>query len=351
MQTDSAILAMDIGAGTQDILLYEPGRPMENCVQLILPSPTVVAARRVMRATHAGQRIFLTGNLMGGGPLVWAVRAHLNAGLAAFATPLAALTLHDDPEQITQLGLRIVAEPPDDVEPVSLRDVDLPTLSVALAPYGVELPRTVAVAVQDHGFSPRSSNRAFRFAHWRRFVEGGGDIHDLLYREPPSYLTRMQAVRRDAPGAYVMDTGAAAIWGALGDEEVARHRDEGLVIVNVGNAHAIAVLLQGSRVRGLFEQHTGSLTGEQLGALVERLRAGQVTNEEVFAAGGHGAYVAPGFDASNGYRFVAVTGPNRGLAAGLGYYLAAPYGDMMLAGCFGLVAAVRSFVEQSEDRE
>ena len=342
MSENGDILAIDIGAGTQDILLYEAGKPMENCVQLILPSPTVVLARRVVRATHAAQPLFLTGNLMGGGPLVWAVRAHLAAGLPVYATPLAALTLHDDPEQVEQMGVRLVEKPPDGATPVALCDVDLPTLSVALAPYAVDLPHTVAVAVQDHGHSPQSSNRAFRFAHWQRFVEGGGDIGDLVYQEPPPYLTRMQAVRRDAPGAFVMDTGAAAIWGALCDEEVAVHRNEGLVVLNVGNAHTIGVLLRESRVHGLFEHHTGSLTPERLCDLVARLRAGRITHEEVFAEGGHGAYLEPGFEPGDGYALVAVTGPNRGLAAGLGYHYAVPYGDMMLAGCFGLVAAVQA---------
>jgi hypothetical protein len=38
---------------------------------------------------------------------------------------------------------------------------------------------------------------------------------------------------------------------------------------------------------------------------------------------------------------VAVTGPRRGLLAGstLRPYLAVPYGDMMMAGCWGLVRA------------
>jgi hypothetical protein len=34
-----------------------------------------------------------------------------------------------------------------------------------------------------------------------------------------------------------------------------------------------------------------------------------------------------------------VTGPNRHIAAPLGYYQAVPYGDMMLAGPYGLVRA------------
>ena len=163
------------------------------------------------------------------------------------------------------MGVQLAAEPPAGASAVSLRDVDLETLARALAPYGVAVPGTVAVAVQDHGFSPHASNRLFRFAFWRRFVEEGGEIADLLYQEPPESLTRMRAVREDAPGAYVMDTGAAAIWGALCDESVAARREAGLVILNVGNAHTIAVLLRGSRVQGLFEHHTGALSGAASG--------------------------------------------------------------------------------------
>ena len=130
------------------------------------------------------------------------------------------------------------------------------------------------MAVQDHGYAPTASNRLFRFRHWRRFVEEGAEISDLLYENPPAYLTRMHAVQRDAPGAYVMDTGAAAIWGALCDDEVAARREDGVVILNVGNAHTIAVLLRGTRVEGLFEHHTGSLTGPKLAGYVEKLQAG-----------------------------------------------------------------------------
>ena len=36
--SDDRILAIDIGAGTMDVLLYDPARPMENAVQLVLPS-------------------------------------------------------------------------------------------------------------------------------------------------------------------------------------------------------------------------------------------------------------------------------------------------------------------------
>ena len=38
---------------------------------------------------------------------------------------------------------------------------------------------------------------------------------------------------------------------------------------------------------------------------------------------------------------IVVTGPNRAMAEGMGR-MAAPYGDMMLSGCFGLVEALRA---------
>lgn len=342
MADSDSILAIDVGAGTQDILIYEAGKSVENCVQLVLPSPTVVMARKVARATQTGKAIYLDGNVMGGGALNWAVRAHVEAGLRAYASPLAAGTIHDDPAKVEAMGVRIVEGQPPGSARIDLHDVDLATLRAALAPFEVALPSVVAVAVQDHGYSPRESNRVFRFSHWRRFVEAGGDIADLLYVEPPPYLTRMVAVQRDVRGAYVMDTGAAAVWGALCDEEVAARRDEGVIVVNVGNGHTIGVLLRGRRVLGLFEHHTGMMTAAKLGDYVERLRSGDLGNDEVFADGGHGCYIAEGFRADGGFCLVAVTGPNRGLAAGLGYHFAVPHGDMMLAGCFGLVAAVRA---------
>lgn len=352
MRTDR-ILAIDVGAGTQDILLWEARQPMENNVKLVLPSWTTVLARQVRRATQEGRPIFLTGNLMGGGPIVSAMKRHLAAGYPVYVTPRAAKTIRDNPEEVRRLGYTIVEEPPDLPNLLTLRtrDVDLQVLADALAPFGVTLPETVAVAVQDHGECLEGSNRKFRFSLWREFVEGGGEILRLAYREPPSYYTRMRAVQQDAPGAIVMDTGPAALWGILEDPVAAAHHDEGLIAVNVGNQHTIGVLLRRGRILGLFEHHTVLVTPEKLRTLVERLRAGTLTDEEVYGDSGHGAYIHPDYVPGRGFSFVAVTGPQRHLAASLGYYFAAPYGDMMLTGCFGLVAAARRLLEEADAEE
>lgn len=67
IELTTPLLAIDVGRGTQDILVYEPGRALENSIKLVLPSPTVVVAERIRQATRAGLPIFLDGFLMGAG--------------------------------------------------------------------------------------------------------------------------------------------------------------------------------------------------------------------------------------------------------------------------------------------
>jgi uncharacterized protein (DUF1786 family) len=290
---------------------------------------------------------------MGGGPVVGAMKRHLKAGYPVYTTPRAALTIRDNLDQVRERGYTIVEgeEAPDvpDLLTLRTRDVDLDALAIALHPFGVTVPQgtksAVAVAVQDHGECLEGSNRLFRFQLWQEFVQGGGHLLDLAYREPSACYTRMLAVQRDAPGAVMMDTGPAALWGIIEDERAAAHQDKGFIAVNLGNQHTLGVLVQGERILGLFEHHTGMMTTEKLARLVDQLRAGTLTNEEVFDEHGHGAFISPDYDPNAGFDFVAVTGPQRQMAADLGYHFAAPHGDMMLTGCFGLVTATRRLNE------
>lgn len=340
------ILAIDVGAGTQDILLWERDRTPEGCVQLILPSQTQIVAGRIRRLTAARRPIYLTGALMGGGATSDAVAAHLAAGLAVWAAPAAAKTLHDNPRRVAALGVGIVDEAPPDSTPVVLGDFDPAALREALALFNVPLPTHFAVAVFDHGESLELSNRRFRFQHLRRLIEGGGDLGAMVYGDDlPPYLTRMAAARAMLPGAIVMDTGAAGIWGALEDTVVAARARKGAILVNIGNMHTFAVLLRGRRMLGLFEHHTHLLTPARLGELVASLRAGALDFEDVFAEDGHGAIIHPDYRPTAAFEFVAVTGPNRALARRLGWYEAVPHGDMMLAGAFGLIGAARARAE------
>ena len=63
----NSTLVLDIGSGTQDILLYETGKELENCFKLVLPSPTQNKALEIRKVTHEKTPLFLTGCIMGGG--------------------------------------------------------------------------------------------------------------------------------------------------------------------------------------------------------------------------------------------------------------------------------------------
>jgi uncharacterized protein (DUF1786 family) len=341
MRTDR-LLTVDVGAGTQDILLYEMGQTIENCIKLVLPSPTVIKAREIERATEQGQDIFISGRLMGGGANSKAVKKHLAAGYNVYALSNPAKTFNDNLEYVKDMGIKIVKDSSlkKDCHEIVFGDIDIEILAATLNNFGVKLPQRYAIAVQDHGEALTRSNRKFRFEHWQTFIESGGDIKELSYLNIPDYLTRMQASQDLAPEALLMDTGTAAIRGALCDEKVATRQQEGVVVINIGNLHTLGILVHGDRVWGLFEHHTSLMTEEKLENYVQKMIAGDLTNEEVYEDKGHGAYIDPQLPDLN-FGFVTVTGPNRNLASNLGYYPAVPNGDMMLSGCFGLVAAAK----------
>jgi uncharacterized protein (DUF1786 family) len=349
--TGPRILAIDVGTGTQDVLVFEAGTLIENAVQLIMPSPTALLAERVKQATLDRVDLVLTGVTMGGGPGHWAVEAHLRTGLKVYATPDAARTFDDDLERVVAMGIRVVDSPPgtDGARRLELRDFYLAEVMEALRAFGVgTVFDAVAVAVFDHGAAPTGvSDRRFRFDYLREQVERGTGLtgFGFLAAEIPERMTRMRAVASSWTGSaplFVMDTGPAAILGALEDPRV--QSAERVMIANLGNFHTIAALLEGREIRGLLEHHTGELTKAELEGYLEALAAGTLSNQAVFDDMGHGALQAGATAAPP--ELLTVIGPRRALLAGsrLHPYLAVPHGDMMLAGCFGLLRALAARV-------
>jgi uncharacterized protein (DUF1786 family) len=141
-----------------------------------------------------------------------------------------------------------------------------------------------------------------------------------------------------------MDTGAAAIVGALCDPLAADKVEAGLIILNLGNQHAVAALVFDSRIVGIYEHHTGCLTPTKLRDHLDRFAQGTLSDREVFADQGHGCVSLPESKDLSPFSKVVVTGPQRHLAESLGYYFAVPYGDMMLSGCFGLIRAATGMI-------
>ena len=330
---DIPLLAIDIGRGTQDIMLYDPATPPENAVKLVLPAPNVIVGRQIERATAAGRSICLDGQVMGGGANSKAIKGALAAGIRVSATPDAAPTIKDNLDLVRAQGIEIVDTPPEDCVVIHTADFMGAQLSAALAPFGIEIPQQKALAVQDHGFSPDRSNREFRFLCFEEMLaKGDWDIFALAPDPPHPAMTRMQSVQQQAPGSLVTDTGPVAVIGALCDPVVARHAKKGITIVNIGNGHTLGFTIKGTRVYGMFEHHTGALTTESLARYLKKLQNGTITRQEVFDDHGHGAAVNKPLETT----FTVATGPNRARLLPDAYQ-AAPFGDMMLTGCFGLL--------------
>jgi uncharacterized protein (DUF1786 family) len=342
------ILAIDIGAGTQDILIYESGKPIENCAKLILPSQTQIVAARIRRVTEAGKPLHLSGRLMGGGASSSAIAAHVAAGLRVTATADAARTVHNRPERIAAAGVVIAEEAPDGAIVVELGDVDVEHLSEGLALFGVEIPERLAIAVQDHGYRPGAGNNDVRFAYLQSLLDQGGDLAGMVFHDAPDDMTRMASVAGALPGVSLMDTGAAAVLGVLGDPVVAEAvATTGALIVNFGNMHTFGALVRGRRMYGLFEHHTGGMTAALARQLIDGLQTGSIdVGRFVSEFDGHGAALSADYAEVGPFPFVAVTGPNRGIARPLGFHEAAPHGDMMLTGAFGLVEGVLLAMER-----
>jgi uncharacterized protein (DUF1786 family) len=344
------ILAVDVGTGTQDVLLFDTSREPENALKMVMPSPTALLAGRIRAATRAGEDLLLTGVTMGGGPCAWAAEEHLKAGLRAFATPDAACTFNDDLDEVAAMGIEVLDEEQaarlGGARRLEMRDLDYAALAAAFRAFDVDLDEVdvLALAVFDHGAAPPGiSDRLFRFDYLAERIGGGRGLVGFAFPAaniPPS-MTRLQALASSAPPGrpvMVMDTAPAAVLGALEDRQV-RAQPEA-VIVNVGNMHTLAFHLRDGEIAGLLEHHTGLLDREKIEDLLAKLAGGTISHDTVFAGHGHGALILDPRPAA--LDFVAVTGPRRNLLAGsprLRPYLAVPYGDMMMAGCWGLVRA------------
>ncbi len=329
---------MDIGSGTQDILLYRSGVELENCFKLVLPSPTQNKAAEIRRVTHEKNPLFLTGRIMGGGACAAAIKDHLKAGFVVYATETAAKTMNDNLNHLEALGIKLVEHSPRDAVNVILQDVDINQWRGFFELWSLNFPVRFAVAVQDHGESTEISNRIFRMERWRVFMDSGGRLEDLVYRQPPDGLTRMKAVAQTiGKDLILMDTGAAAICGLLEDSQVTLQHKKGAVLINIGNSHTLIAVVKSGRLLGLCEHHTSRITPAKLALLIDKLVDASLTHQEVFDDKGHGVAMAKGYSGLSFSPMVAVTGPKRKLCDSLPYYHAVPHGDMMLSGCFGLL--------------
>ena len=357
------ILAVDIGTGTQDIFLYDSNLDIENGFKLVLPSPTMMIHRRLKQTLQLRTPILLTGHQMGGGPSAWAIEETARAGIPVYMTPSSATTLNDELDKVEALGIRIVSDEEAHnlsatVHNLELKDFDFELISRTFKDFGISLNdlEAIAVAVFDHGNAPPGvSDRQFRFDYLDERIRKKNSLSAFAYlsTDIPNIMTRLQSVadstsRLPCP-LIVMDTAPAAVLGAGFDSMVATRKQK--IICNVGNFHTLAFRLGEKGIEGVFEHHTGEIDLSKLASLLRALADSSLKHEDVFNDMGHGAlmYSSDKFEFGKDDFDVVVTGPRRSMFNSRGAdqlvvptlkpYFATPFGDMMIAGCFGLLAA------------
>ena len=350
------ILAIDIGAGTEDVLLYDDQkRSVENCVKMVLPSPSQVFAEKVRTATCQGKDLFVKGDTIGGGALSHALKQHVEAGHRVFMTENAAYTVRNNLNQVKELGIEIVQDsgPKNfEGETIVLEEVNIGKLRGLLKFVGEPLSDIdfVAIAVQDHGVFPEEmSNRRFRINKIKELLKDNPKPEAFAFRENeiPPYYPRMRsavhASKRQLPNAQVlvMDTSPDAILGCLMDPAV--EKADPILAVNVGNGHTMAAIISRGEVTAVLEHHTRLLNPQKMERLLRDFADGKLCDEEVFEDNGHGMFYLKKPAGFSEIEKVVATGPNRKVLAetNLSVHFATPAGDVMMTGPIGLVEATK----------
>lgn len=334
------ILVIDIGQGTQDILLYDPHKNIENCISLILPSPTALYGKII---DNCSEDLYISGSTIGGGIISRAIKDHIKRGYAVFMETEAAASIRDNLDSVRKMGI-CIGKPKAEFngKTLHLREVNLSRLKEFFAHFSEDMDvEVVAIAVQDHGTSPEGkSDRVFRFeVIARRLLQNNlPESFAFWAEEIPSFFTRMTSLAKSIKEQFsgkilIMDTVFCALLGCIED------RPEPYIIVNVGNDHTLCAIIKDRRIDAIMEHHTGMLTPEKLRALLIRFSSGVVTNQEIYDDWGHGALYINKHCMPVGH--IIATGPHREKMRQTGFPVsfAAPGGNMMLTGPIGLVKA------------
>lgn len=333
------IFAIDVGSGTQDILLTDENLTFH--AKLVMPAPTQLYAAAVRKAR---KDIFCDGYTMGGGAIGGALIRHAQK-YRVVMTPDAARTVRDDLEQVKARGIEI-GTGSDMKKPylkLSLRDVDIASFRAAFTRMNFEFPEkpAVAVAVQDHGVAPKGvSDRQFRFGQFGRKIKKGATFKDFIFTKKTPKYSRVSAVIQSLNDegygdVLVMDTKIAGIFGGLYDEPLPA------VAVDVGNGHTTAAsVAEDGTIVGIFETHTSDLNPKKLALYIRKLVDGTITNEEIFDEGGHGAFVKEPVEPEA----IIATGPRRDIALKMKMPVkpASPLDDVYMAGPVGMARAYKA---------
>lgn len=336
------ILTIDVGMGTQDIMLYDTYDPIENSVKMVLPSPTRIFADRIRKYKND---LFIKGQTMGGGPVNKAIENHVKKGYRVLMTEISARTVRDNLDYVKSLGIEIVPEGEEhpEIANIELKDVDLYAIRAALSNFNVDIDFDhIGVAVQDHGFMEGVGDRNFRFTKIKEKLDIPRYPEEFAYfGEVPKYFTRMKGVLETLKGyePVIMDSKFASLSGATCDEFV-EDLDK-FIAMDVGNGHTLAASFEDGKIVGVFEHHTSALDPYNLEEFVGKLADGTISHREIHDDGGHGAWVTGPI---GNFEYVVATGPRRRILQKTDFnvHYAAPAGDVMMTGPAGLIKAITS---------
>ena len=308
------ILAIDVGTGTEDILLYDTEKEIENSLKMVIPSPHLKISKLIEKCDND---IYFDGVIMGGGHIKQSCQKHLEKGYKIVFNELAAKTIRDDLNQVKSYGFEIsdYSDEFKDYDLIPLKDVDVNQIIDIFSQFELDLEvDEIAVAVQDHGYSEDMGDRDFRFEKIREKLDSPKvpEVFAMEYNEVPEYFTRMQSVIKSLEDQTVMD---------------------------IGNGHTTVASIEDGLIQGVFEHHTSSLTPERFEELVNLLADGTIKHEDVYCEGGHGAFA---LNPISKIEKVIVAGPRRGIIedTNMDYYYATPAGDVMMTGTVGLVKSM-----------
>jgi len=326
-------MAIDVGVGTQDIMMSKDGCISENNIKLVLPSPTRLKAKMVK---NSNSDIFCNGYTMGGGPLSKELERHA-ANHKVVMTPDAGRTVSDDLEEVKDRGIEIKDCPTgSSFDIIKLGDLMLTELNSALGGFGIKKTSEIGVAVQDHGVAPKGmSDRKFRFEFIRDVIENRGRFEDFVFKEKSGRFSRIDAALKNMNDlgidGFAMDSKIAALLGCI-------ESDSPHLVVDAGNGHFMAATVKNKEILGIMEHHTRKLDEAKIKKFLQKLVNGDLKNEEVFEDGGHGACALEGIKTKNIEK--RLTGPQRGVVPkSLGFKQACPAGDVMMTGPVGIFKA------------
>ncbi len=339
LEEGTLVMAIDVGKGTEDVLVYRVGDSYENSIQLVLPSMTQIIHQRI--AKHHGRVIRIDGDLMAGEP--WHKLVYNWEG-NVLMTKKAAMSLKYDLDIVQKRGITIV----DELEKadIVLSDIGWGRIKGILASSNIETEHInyLLLCAQEHG-NPQEgeSVKDFRMDHvwgespflWSRLMRGD-NVPSIF----PRFQSLVSAALREFPhlnadSIYVMDSAIAVLLGAMNplEEEL---------VVNIGNGHVSAIHHVSGRVLYVYEGHTGRFDSEDFFSDINAIYRGDLTHQHVLEKGGHGLkLIDPTEVKKRGIPGKVVTlGPNRQkIPPGLCEYVH-PIGNMMMAGPYGLLQAL-----------